>query len=116
MKPTLHVDTSVGHFTRQTDTNYTHVVVWRSPRALGSLTSAHKSGVSARWAKDNGFGVTWHSSGKAAEAATRSYKWDDNATLVGVFAVRAPTPCKAPRVAVAHEVLPGSTFDQYEVK
>lgn len=90
MKPTLHVDTSVGHFTRQTDTKYTHIVVWRSPRARGSLASKHKTGVHARWEKDNGFGVTWHSSGKAAEAAARSYKWDNNATLVGVFAVSGP--------------------------
>lgn len=91
MKTNLKAVTSVGDFTRATASTYTHVVVWNSPRAARSF-AAHStgcaSGVAVRWFKDRGFGVTWHSSERAAQNATRAYKWDaQNATLVGVFPV-----------------------------
>lgn len=87
MKATLKVSTPVGEFTRTTGTNYTHVVVWNSPRAMAEQ-KAGSGGVQGRWAKDLGHGVTWHmSEGAARKAASSKYQWDHAATLVGVFAV-----------------------------
>lgn len=91
MKTTLKVSTPVGEFTRTTGTNYTHVVVWNSPRATecfnlpaGTITG----GVHGRWIKDRGHGVTWHmSEGAARRAASGKYSWDHAAALVGVFPV-----------------------------
>lgn len=94
-KQTLTATTSVGIFTRDTLSAYTHVVVWNSPRALNTVT-AYKaegrkfSGVDARWNKDHGYGVTWHCSEASARKATKFYSWDRKAaTLVGVFPVDA---------------------------
>lgn len=87
-KTKLTAVTPVGTFTRETFTPYTHIVVWRSERAAKALTEDRTGGVAGRWAKDNGFGVTWHSSERAANnAAGGVYKWDGRAELVGVFAV-----------------------------
>ena len=87
----LSITTPVGTFTRNTNTSYKAVVVWKSPRAerdvADILASGGKlSGVDARWAKDNCFGTTWHGTREAAlKAAQAGYKWDGEATLVGVF-------------------------------
>ena len=87
----LSVSTPVGTFTRKTAAPYVAVVVWNSPRARRDIAyiRAHGlslSGVDARWAKDNEYGTTWHTSWAAAEKAARSgYKWDAAASLVGIF-------------------------------
>jgi hypothetical protein len=92
-KPNLQAVTPVGTFTRVTATPYAFVVVWNSPRCMRTFLepAAHDNvGAGARWVKDQGFGVTWHGTEKAAQAATVAYKWDNNATLVGVFPVSRP--------------------------
>lgn len=86
-KLSLQAVTPVGTFTRATDTPYTRIVVWRSERAAKALADNRTGGVAGRWAKDLGYGVTWHSSERTAQNASASYKWDGAATLVGVFAV-----------------------------
>lgn len=94
-KKTLKIETPVGEFTRSTDTAYTHAVVRTSVRAAAVLASFNAgtykyrlSGVDARWIKDRGHAVTWHSSEAAARAAaSKPYGWDKETTLVGVFAV-----------------------------
>jgi hypothetical protein len=93
---TLTAVTPVGEFTRKTDSVYTYVNVWASPRAKAAFDSAAERtyrpcGVDARWIKDRGYGVTWHYTEAAARAAAsskRGYQWD-HATLVGTFAVGA---------------------------
>lgn len=87
-KMLLTVNTPVGTFNRNTNSQYKAVVVWNSPRAKACFeknAGKKNSGVDARWVKDNGFAVTWHGSRQAAEKATKQYMWDANATLVGVF-------------------------------
>lgn len=86
---TLKVTTTVGEFTRKTATAYTHVNVWKSPRAEADIAdpNAYPGGISGRWKKDRGYGVTWHSSLKAAQNAGRKYIWDGDATLIGTFDV-----------------------------
>lgn len=89
-KQRLAVNTPAGTFTRTTATKYTHAVVWNSPRAAIAKEKGNglHGGVRQRWIKDNGFGVTWHGSETAANAAARKgYLWDSAATLVGVFSV-----------------------------
>ena len=86
----LTVTTPVGLFTRKTDTIYAYVNVWASPRAerYAANPSEACGGVTGRWVKDRGYGVTWHSSAQAAaNAARRGYEWDSAATLVGTFPV-----------------------------
>lgn len=85
-KQTLKAVTPVGTFTRETDSGYKFVTVWASPRAAKSAASEYagrRSGVDARWSKDQGYGVTWH----YERPTPAAYKWDRAATLVGVFAV-----------------------------
>lgn len=92
---TLKITSPVGTFTRKTATNYTHAVVWNSPRAADTLARSEAGedlsyGVNARWIKDRGYATTWHSSERTARAAAASpYKWDCKATPVGVFQVEA---------------------------
>jgi hypothetical protein len=96
MKKSLSVTTPVGVFTRNTESAYTHIVVWASPRAMRALVRSqasdpgfHPSGVGQRWVKDHGYGVTWHSSADTAAKATQAYRWDAaESTLVGGFAVQ----------------------------
>jgi hypothetical protein len=95
-KQTLNAVTPAGNFSRETNTPYQFVVVWNTPRAaaaaaeIASNPKAYKSGVNGRWAKDRGFGVTWHGSEHAAQNAARGgYVWDGAATLVGIFPVAA---------------------------
>jgi hypothetical protein len=90
MKKVLTVNTPHGSFNRATNTPYTHIVVYSSPRADRAFQNAKggECGVDARWIKDRGFGVTWHSSLKSAMAAERSgYKWDANSKSLGIFPV-----------------------------
>ena len=90
MKTTLTIQTTAGTFTRTTASKYTHIVVYASPRAKKVFDANEKtqSGVDARWIKDRGFGVTWHGSLASAEKAAKAgYKWDSEATLVGVFSI-----------------------------
>ena len=91
MKPTLTVITPAGTFTRATATRYPHIVVWDSPRAKAEAGD-NGSGVKLRWAKDHGYGVTWHTNEAAANRATKAgYQWDrKSATLVGIFPVDSP--------------------------
>ena len=89
---TLTVTTPVGEFNRRTDSLYTFVNVWASPRAAAAYAEAspRACGVHARWIKDRGYGVTWHvteASARKAAGFSRGFKWDHDATLVGSFAV-----------------------------
>lgn len=90
-KKELSVTTTVGTFTRNTDSEYVCVVVWKSPRAERDVALVRASGrklrgVDARWANDNCYGVTWHTSKEVAKKTIKSgYKWDNQATLIGVF-------------------------------
>lgn len=92
-KTTLTAVTPVGTFTRTTATPYTHIVVWNSSRAMDVYRKhlefgTERSGVDARWVKDHGFGVTWHTSERTARAAAcKPYTWEAAATHVGVFPV-----------------------------
>lgn len=85
----LTVETTVGTFTRNTNSDYKAVVVWNCPRAKSYFEKfagqKNNTGVGARWVKDNGFAVTWHGSKAAALKATKQYQYDANSTLVGVF-------------------------------
>jgi methylmalonyl-CoA mutase cobalamin-binding subunit len=91
---TIKVITPVGEFTRKTSTDYTHAVVRKSERARGVyekfLTTGEKSGsgVDARWIKDRGFAVTYHTSERAARnAANQKYGWDSKAEVIGIYEV-----------------------------
>lgn len=92
-KQVLKVQTTVGEFSRATNTLYTHVVVRTSARAkrfVDSYTGEGRkaSGVDQRWLKDRGYAVTWHSSEAAATlAAAKPYAWDGETAMVGVFPV-----------------------------
>jgi len=89
---TLIVSTPVGPFNRKTDSRYTFVNVWASPRAAAVAASPnpYRGGVDGRWVKDRGFAVTWHGSeANARKAAAGGYQWDNAATLVGTFPVDA---------------------------
>lgn len=99
-KKVLKVTTPVGEFSRATDSNYTHAVVWNAPPAMDLFVRVQngdaeaicrsRNGVYARWIKDRGFGVTWHGSAAAAnKAASKRYGWSLKSTLVGVFEVTA---------------------------
>jgi hypothetical protein len=86
-KKTLKIITPDGVFTRTTNTAYTHAVVRRSERAYEAyINPRYKSGVQGRWIKDRGFGVTWHGSEQAAQAAARKpYGWDGSIDVVGIY-------------------------------
>ena len=100
-KKILKAQTTVGEFTRSTSSDYTHIVVWNSPRVArfvnlvksGDERAIRKSkdGNAARWLKDRGFGVTWHGSVAAAQKAVAGrFSWDKTeATLVGIYEVAA---------------------------
>jgi hypothetical protein len=89
-KRTLTVKTNFCTFTRTTASDYTHAVVWASPRAKARFDKGGKdNGVAAKWLKDQGHGVTWHGSLAAAQKATGGYCWDGAATLLGIY------PCEA---------------------
>jgi hypothetical protein len=111
MKNTLTVKTPHGTFTRTTTSKYTHVVVRSSARAQEAAKRNEKYGVEARWAKDGGYAVTWHSSAQAAaKAANTVYTWDLKTTVLGIYAVGSEETPKAPKgmdlstavVTVAH--------------
>ncbi len=91
---TLTINTPVGTFTRKTNTNYTHIVIRQSPRAMNVFQHAdsekYVSGVEQRWVKDNGYAVTYHTSLQAAASAAESrYRWDNNTTVIGIYEVAA---------------------------
>jgi hypothetical protein len=93
---TIKVTTPVGEFTRSTKSNYTHAVVRKCDRAQAVyekfLTSGGKSvlGTDARWIKDRGFAVTYHTSERsAANAAKQKYFWDYSAQVIGIYEVAA---------------------------
>lgn len=95
----LTIETPVGNFTRTTNAPYKFATVWASNRAMVEAQHVRDGqrrarGVAARWAKDNGYGITWH----FEQPTAKSYKWDPEATLVGVFPVKRPL---APAVKVA---------------
>jgi len=88
---TLTAVTPVGTFTRTTASPYKFITVWTSPRAIREVSSIKArggilDGVHGRWNKDNCYGTTWHNS---HPGTPKSYKWDEAATLVGVFEVNA---------------------------
>jgi hypothetical protein len=90
----LLAKTSVGQFSRTTNSNYKYVVVRNSERAKESFDkyqitkSLPSLSTDRRWIKDNGFAVTWHGSLQSAEkSALGFYSWDKNTTLVGIFKV-----------------------------
>ena len=91
---TLTINTPVGTFTRKTNTNYTHIVVRNSPCAMRvfeeSKTQKSISGREQRFAKDNGYAVTYHTSHQAAiNAAESRYRWDNETTVIGIYEVAA---------------------------
>ena len=91
---TLTINTPVGTFTRKTNTNYTHIVVRNSPRAMQVLeeskTQKMRCSVEKRWVKDHGYAVTYHTSYRAAVNAAKSqYTWDGKATVAGIYEVAA---------------------------
>jgi hypothetical protein len=93
---TIKVTTPVGEFTRSTKSNYTHAVVRKSERANSRyqqfLATGEKSGsgVDARWIKDRGFAVTYHTSERAAQnAANQKYGWDWKSEVIGIYEVAA---------------------------
>jgi len=94
-KKTLKAVTPFGEFNRTTGSNYTHVVVWHSPRAYkvfqsGVSSYANGGGIDARWIKDQGYGVTWHgSAAAAAKAAKGRYGYDLSSKVAGIFEVAA---------------------------
>jgi len=97
MKNTLKAKTPHGTFTRLTNNSYTHVVVRSSERAKKAVGSNEKFGAEARWAKDNGFIVSWHSGKTNAEkAASKIDAWDRDAVVLGIY-------------KVLHEILLAST-------
>ena len=90
---TLTINTPVGTFTRKTNTNYTHIVVRNSPRAMQVLeeskTQKMVCSVEKRWVKDHGYAVTYHTSYRAAVNAAKSpYVWDKT-TVAGIYEVAA---------------------------
>ena len=88
MKTTLTAKTAHGTFTRNTNSKYTHVVVRKSQRAIDALQSEYKCGLEARFKKDKGFAVTWHSSHAAAQKAANSfYAWDRESVVLGIYEV-----------------------------
>lgn len=88
MKKTLTAKTPHETFTRTTNTKYTHVVVRKSQRAIDALQSKYNSGLEARFKKDKGFAVTWHSSYAAAQKAARTwYGWDPKSVVLGIYEV-----------------------------
>jgi hypothetical protein len=93
---TIKVTTPVGEFTRSTKSDYTHVVVRKSDRAQSVydkfVTTGEKSGsgVDARWVKDRGFVVTYHTSLRsAANAAKQKYFYDSKSQVIGIYEVAA---------------------------
>jgi len=93
---TIKVTTPVGEFTRSTKSDYTHVVVRKSDRAKSVYdkfsSSGEKSclGVDARWIKDRGFVVTYHTSLRsAANAAKQKYFYDSKSEVIGIYEVAA---------------------------
>jgi hypothetical protein len=91
---TLTINTPVGTFTRKTNTNYTHIVVRNSPRAMQVLeeskTQKMRCSVDKRWVKDHGYAVTYHTSYRAAVNAAKSpYTWDGKTTVAGIYEVAA---------------------------
>jgi hypothetical protein len=98
---TLKAVTPQGEFTRGTATPYSHAVVRHSPRAQGlyqkvqagdadGINSA-KSGAQARWVKDRGFVVSWHTTEKSAlSAAASTYGYDPDTTVLGIYPVTIP--------------------------
>lgn len=109
-KPILTAVTPHGTFTRQTATQYTHVVVRECEEARGAaerlanriqqaqaegwspiaIAKNLACGVDARWAKDNGYAVTWHGSeGAARKAADGKYLYDWSARVLGIYEVRS---------------------------
>jgi hypothetical protein len=86
----LKAVTPVGEFSRSTKSSYTHVVVRECGRAKEALANKSTRGVGGRWAKDNGYAVTWHNSKLAAErAADAKYCYDWSAKVVGIYEVGA---------------------------
>ena len=102
---TLTTNTPVGTFTRKTNTNYTHIVVRNSPRAMQALEESktqklfkitetgrqvrNRSANEMRWTKDHGYAVTYHTSYRAAVNAAKSpYVWDKT-TVAGIYEVTA---------------------------
>lgn len=85
---TLSATTPEGEFTRKTAIAYTHIVVRSCQRAFATLIGTKPTyGVHARWYKDRGFVVTWHSSEKAAiKASAQPYAWAESIVL-GVYPV-----------------------------
>lgn len=102
MAKTLKIKTPHGEFTRKTDAGYTHAVVRTSERAADCLATYernkhdpakvryYKDGVQARWVKDRGFAVTWHSNERLAiAAASAKYVWDDKTGPATVYVVES---------------------------
>jgi hypothetical protein len=95
MKTTLTVKTPHGTFTRSTDNAYTHVVVRVCSTSKEAFANKVKGGVYGRWAKDEGFMVSWHKSYAAAQKASlqaAAYDLRRDQVLLGIYAVGAEAP------------------------
>jgi hypothetical protein len=95
MKTTLTVKTPHGTFTRSTDNAYTHVVVRVCSMSKEAFANKVKGGVYGRWAKDEGFMVSWHKSYAAAQKASlqkEGYDLRGDQVFLGIYAVGAEAP------------------------
>jgi hypothetical protein len=109
-KPTLTVTTPFGVFSRNTDTPYTHAVVslavsrtigfddndqpivanWETAEQFRQWLGCAKVGVFGRFAKDNGYVLSYHSSEAAArKAADKGNSPYVTTRTLGVFPVDA---------------------------
>jgi hypothetical protein len=90
----LIANTSVGQFSRNTNSNYKFIVVRESNRAKEAYCLYHNNNYRSslatekRWVKDSGFAVTWHGSLESAtNSALKPYAWDKETSFVGIFQV-----------------------------
>ena len=90
MKNKLTAKTPHGVFTRNTNNAYTHVVVRVCSMSKEAFEKKEKGGVYGRWAKDQGFMVSWHSSHEAAKKASLqpvAYDLRKDQIVLGIYPV-----------------------------
>lgn len=88
---TLKATTPHGIFNRKTANQYTHIVVRVSESSQRALQENRKgSGTWGRWAKDNGFIVSWHRGFDNAQKASKQKACGvSESTMLGIFPVDA---------------------------
>jgi hypothetical protein len=86
-KKILKAETTVGCFSRASETEYKFVKVWSAPRFERYRDTRASTGKPGHWHKNKGFEVTWHQTRDAAERA--KCKWVSDAVCVGIFPVES---------------------------